>query len=650
MSVIAYHAGITGMPGGFVGVDIFFTLSGYLITGLLEKELRDENRIDLLGFYARRARRLLPAAMAMLAAVLIVAILVMAPMRLEKTARVGIATSIYGSNVWFADLQNDYFSAGSALDPLLHTWSLAVEEQFYLVWPIFILLLVRFTKSRQAVIGALATVTAVLFALSYHRTTSNPSWAFYASLSRAWEFAIGGIAAFLTTAQWPNIKAKAALPIGVVALATLFGTVAVTTPLIPFPGWIAAVPVVSTAVLLLIGGSRDLSGLATYRFLGCPPLRFIGRLSYSWYLWHWPVLVYARWLITDFPWITRFICIAAALGLAYLSYVLVENPIRFNTKLVARPGLTVTLALLLTLSSAAASYGALRVARREQQLASQQPFIRAALDRAHIYADKCVQVAGTATLLECTFGDSASETTIVLVGDSHAAQWFPAAEKIAKTLHWRLVTMIKDTCPVADVRVFNPNVRGVESQCLVWRHSAIERIRAIHPRHVLIAEAERYVAADFDPGWGERVTVAEWRDGLYRALLALGAGAPGRKLFVMRDTPHMTRGTPECLSQAALHTWFHFPSCDTPRAVALSEKTLAADKRAAAEVPDAHVVDMTDLFCDATVCPARYDGTIVYFDKEHVTATYAEQITDDLLARIRVAMGGAVPSELPPSQ
>jgi hypothetical protein len=396
---------------------------------------------------------------------------------------------------------------------------------------------------------------------------------------------------------------------------------------------------VSTAVLLLIGGSRDHRGLVTYRFLGLPPLRFVGKLSYSWYLWHWPLLVYARWFSPDFSRTSRIICVIAAFGLAYLSYRVVENPIRFNRKLVARPGLTVSLAILLSLLSAGVSYGALHVARRYQQSAALQPFARAADDRARIYADNCVQSSGTATLRECTFGDSASDTTIVLAGDSHAAQWFPAAGKIAKEQRWRLVTMIKVSCPMADVRAFNVSTRGVEKQCAEWRQSAIDRIRVLNPRYVIVAHTDDHVARMANPGRGEPGPLARWRDGLHNVLLALGAGSPGRDVFVLRDTPRMRRSAPECLAEAALHTWFPYPSCDTPRGVALGEKVFNADKAAAAGLSGAHVVDMTDQFCDATTCPAKHDSTIMYFDNNHLTATYAEQIAAELFARMRSAMG-----------
>jgi hypothetical protein len=238
-------------------------------------------------------------------------------------------------------------------------------------------------------------------------------------------------------------------------------------------------------------------------------------------------------------------------------------------------------------------------------------------------------------LRECTFGDTTSDTTVVLIGDSHAAQWVPSVEEIAQGQHWRLVTMLKVSCPVADVRSYNVSVRGVEEQCQTWRKTAISRIQAMQPRYVLIGETDDYVVNPFDTGHGELLPISTWQDGLHRSLSSIMQKASGRNVFIMRDTPRMARQVPECLSQAALHPWFPYPSCNTPRSVSVSEQVFSADRKAAEGVPGARLLDLTEQFCDATTCYAERNGTVRFFDNNHVTATYAQAIAHRLLVAMQ---------------
>jgi peptidoglycan/LPS O-acetylase OafA/YrhL len=318
--VVLFHARIPGFRGGFTGVDVFFVLSGYLITGLLVAEVRTSGQIDLTRFYARRARRLLPAAALTVCTVMALGFCLMAPQELEMLGRTALATSLYASNIFFAVNEADYFAASVETNPLLHTWSLAVEEQFYLVWPFLIMLGLQ--RSFRALLWLMSGLTAASLSLSVWQTLSMPNWAFYASPARAWEFGIGGLAAMIpagTAARtWRGVQAG-----GWLGLAGIVGSGVWITRQMGFPGWIAMAPALSTAVALVAGSvpGRGESGVSWgWRHSsgwGSTPTRGIcgtGRPSswpgsYSrrlawldmarlcWLPWAWPRWLTRRWKI-----------------------------------------------------------------------------------------------------------------------------------------------------------------------------------------------------------------------------------------------------------------------------------------------------------------------------------------------------------------
>jgi peptidoglycan/LPS O-acetylase OafA/YrhL len=192
--VVLYHAGIPFVPGGYIGVDVFFVLSGYLITGLLIDEFEKTGRLDLLGFYARRARRLLPASCVMLLVVALVGTLVLSPLEMKPLAGTTLWTAVYSSNLWFLRFASSYFDPAADTNPLLHTWSLAVEEQFYMLWPVLILAVLRYGRGRRKLAWAMLALAALSLGGAIYFTRTNQPWAFFFSPLRAWEFAVGGLA------------------------------------------------------------------------------------------------------------------------------------------------------------------------------------------------------------------------------------------------------------------------------------------------------------------------------------------------------------------------------------------------------------------------------------------------------------------------
>ena len=358
--VVAFHCGLPGFSGGFIGVDVFFVLSGYLITGLLLQELETTSTIGLLNFYARRVRRLLPASVLMLLVTLAVGALVLAPQELDFAARAARATAVYLGNVFFAQQARDYFAADVRTNPLLHMWSLAVEEQFYLFWPLLMLLLWRRAKSRATLAAAFALLTVVSLIACVWLTVHSRTVAFYALYTRAWEFGIGGLASLVPRGRFgaPASVWSLAGWLGVIAIAL---SSALLTPAAAFPGWLATIPVVGTALALMAG--RELPDQGFPRLLDTRPFQYVGELSYSWYLWHWPFLVLGLALLPNLSAFGKAVAALLGFAAAALTHVYVENPIRFQPFLVARRSVTLALGAVLALGCIGAASLALHSRR-----------------------------------------------------------------------------------------------------------------------------------------------------------------------------------------------------------------------------------------------------------------------------------------------
>jgi peptidoglycan/LPS O-acetylase OafA/YrhL len=379
--VVLFHASIGPFSGGFVGVDVFFVLSGFLITGLLARELDATGRISLPGFYARRVRRLLPAALLVLVATLVASILWLPPLLVPRVAADAAAASAYVSNIGFALQATDYFSAGQAPSPILHYWSLGVEEQFYLLWPALLLLAAGATQGRtRRLVFAVVGVTAVSFALSLWLTTASQPWAFFSLPTRAWELGLGAVLA-LGVRRLEAIPARVAAIASWAGLAMVVGSAVVFDAATPFPGTAALVPTVGAALVVAAGAGTRRLGVAPVLSMRIPT--FLGRISYSLYLWHWPVLVIPAVAAgADLDWPARIALVALSIGLAALTQRFVEDPFRRGRIIGARPRLNLAMAgaIAVTVAIGSLSLGAVTTAG----LQSQSPPTSAAANRASL--------------------------------------------------------------------------------------------------------------------------------------------------------------------------------------------------------------------------------------------------------------------------
>ena len=625
--VVGYHIGFPGLRGGFIGVDVFFVLSGYLITGILVKEIRKTGKINLGRFYARRARRLLPAAVLTIIATVAVSSL-LSPIEQLSTSKTAVATAAYVSNVWFMFKAADYFAPENETNPLMHTWSLGVEEQFYLVWPLIVLIGYagfRRNNSTRRLVLLMATMLAISFGACVWLSRTHQPWAFFSSPTRAWEFALGGLASLVTrtSKSWKwSVVAWGGLTL-------ILGGAAIISDKTLFPGAAAAVPALGTAMVLIAGVS---SYSWVQRVLEVQVFQKIGEVSYSWYLWHWPIFATAIALWPRIPLWGRILCALTSLGLAGLTYLIVENPIRYNQFFGKRTRLSLAFAGALTIVAVAVAAGSARLASDFMRASPQKEFAQAAQDNTGAATSGCINNFLDSRPHECIFGDVNSKHAVVLFGDSHAAQWFPAVEQIAKQRDWKLVTFLKSSCPAASVHVFNPRLRRIEAECDAWREGAMQKIVAIHPDLVLIANATGYIRGGAHADGYAQLSLDQWKAGVHDVLARLDGS--GVATVLLRDTPRPGFSVPICLARAARHAWYSPQNCALDRNVVLDNHGQQTENDAASGLRHAAFIDLTDLFCNSRTCENQQNNVVVFKDSNHLTVRFAKAMAPELAQRL----------------
>ena len=646
--VVLYHAGVPAFSGGFTGVDVFFALSGYLITGILVREVDTSGTIRLGPFYARRVRRLLPASFVLVLAVAAFSFVFSSPLLQPRHAGTALWTSVYLANVTLSRASAGYFAPTAETNPFLHMWSLAVEEQFYLLWPVLILAgyagalaLARRDGPadirRRRLVWVVGAVAAASFVASEVLVrTGGASLAFYLAPLRAWEFALGGLGALTPLAFRQKLTAETssgrALPAWAGDVSGWLGLVAIAaagtlyTAGTPFPGAAALLPVVGTVLVLRAGGGLGASAVA--RALSVRPLRELGRLSYSWYLWHWPVLVLAAELYGDLPLGARLALVAASLGLAELSYRLVEDPVRRTSWLAATPARGLGLLVVLTLVGLGAMFGWQTAARRARSAPDVAAEAAARVDRFDAQPWACHDDFAVSTPTGCSEGP-AGGPTVVLYGDSHAGHWAPAVRDVFRPAGWRVVYLTKAGCPPVDVLYFNRRLGREYVECAQWRRNAEARIRRIAPQ--LVVSSAFYGHYPF--------RAAEWQAGATRTLRSLSAAA-GRVVW-LHDTPTPPHDVPECLArvvrQRRLGVSLGHP-CDFALDGTLDVEARQAVSAAVAVVAGAVELDLTSEVCPAGQCRARLGGRIVFSDDDHLTATFGRSLAPALGRGLETAL------------
>jgi peptidoglycan/LPS O-acetylase OafA/YrhL len=615
--VVAFHAGFGWLRGGFVGVDVFFVLSGYLITDLVANEIEHTGRLNFARFYARRAKRLLPASILLVVVTLLLSFAILSPLEVANVARAALATASYSSNLWFILKSVDYFGLGVDTNPLLHTWSLAVEEQFYLVWPLLLLLCLRRRRPRTVAAGVLAVLAALSFGSCVWLTHKYQPIAFFSTPTRTWEFALGGVAVLLQDCRPLKVLRRELFAwIGTVLL--LFAAAFIHSAQ-GFPGAIALIPVVGT-VLILIPGKYS-SGTGLFAVLKNPVAQKIGNLSYSWYLWHWPILVFGRTLFPGRG--SGFSCLLLVLsfGLAWLSYAIVEAPIRFNARLSAVPPYALALGASLSITAILGGVFALHEAQHWENTPEEIAFLRAS--SGSVQDDHCATGFRSDQLILCSFGRT-DGPSVILFGDSHAGQWIPAMRGLQAS-GWHVVTMLKSACPSVDVSIYNPHLQREDVNCSNWRAKALDYIRKKKPATVLLCNSSGYVKRpDFQDPYAQ-VTAAQWEAGMRSTLTKMDTGST--TVLLVRDTPRPGFDVPICLSRAVSHpALFSEKACAISETNAIAAPVWRAEVLAAQGLPYVTPMDLTNQFCMSGQCDPVVNNVVVYRDGNHITLAFSSHL------------------------
>ena len=582
--VTVFHARL--LPGGFIGVDIFYVISGYLITGLILREIEKTGTLDLRSFYQRRIKRLLPTSVFVLFVTAIFAWILFPPITRDALGRDLFAAATYISNYLFAWWQNDYQNLNATPSPFIHYWSLAVEEQFYLIWPIFILFLARYGK--KVILGGIAITTLGSLLFSIYLTQVAPIWAFYSLPTRAWELGFGALLLFI-----PETEKK-------IRVLPWLGFVGITFSSLnfnentAFPGKNALLPVLATVVLIasIKYWPPIFNDLANSRLS-----QWLGAISYPLYLWHWPALVLpSSALGRPLRFYERFLCIVLTIILAHFTSKYIEEPLR-HKNLLPRDiykGATITTAASLV-AGILIAFSASSIITTKGEISYQFDLVKV-MQKPAVYGDGCHVNYGETKSGYCTYGDKSSSTTIVLYGDSHAAQWFPTLEKLAKERGFKLISLTKSACPAVDSK--RPD-QGAFKQvhCTKWRQNSIERIAKIKPLAVITSSFQYFTPAN------ERVSRATWwREGQKRLLTSL-KGTTNHLIYIS-DTPRPLRDIPNCLASR------NSSVCDS------------TEKSTVSVVSGFDVINPTPWLC-SSYCPAIVDGTVAYRDASHISVEMA---------------------------
>jgi peptidoglycan/LPS O-acetylase OafA/YrhL len=688
VAVVLFHAGVPGLTGGFVGVDVFFVLSGFLITGLLLDEVQRTGRVSLGSFWARRARRLLPLATLVHLTTLVGAWLVLTPLELPAVGRDALWAGAFGMNLLLAREGVDYHASD---EPSLyqHYWSLGVEEQFYLVWPLVVAAVVAGSallarrRARSAGTGpgtgvagpvaVLAGVTALAVVASFVAgllvTVSAQPMAYFLPWTRGWELGVGALLALVAPllVRTPRAVREVLAVAGLVAVVAACLLLSEATP---FPGTAALLPVLGTAAVVAAGtGVGDGRPTVLARALSVRPMQLVGRWSYGWYLWHWPVLLLGRRLLGGDPGLLTDLALAGlSLGLAALTHLLLEDPVRRDPRLSAFPRRSLALGAACVVAATVAGSAAatvdprvrgegppatpvaegpadpveesevVRAVATAESVETLPQNLRPAVEDAAEDVARARNDDGVSCMVavehtditrepggSCVFGDHpGSDTTVVLAGDSHAYQWFPALERIADEQRWRLVVLTKAGCPLWDVELRLQSLRRDYTECYEWREAALDRIEEEQPDLVVVS------AAVFNPR-GEDFT-RRWADGVTRTTTELQERT-GAEVVALQDTPHPGEDVPRCLAEHVDDV----QECAASREKALKDPERRALTAQRAAASGAVVVDPVPWFCREE-CPAVIGNTPAYHDDDHITATYAEALAPLLEERLVAAL------------
>ncbi|MBB3018707.1 peptidoglycan/LPS O-acetylase OafA/YrhL [Microvirga lupini] len=633
LAVLFYHIWPWILPGGYVGVDVFFVISGYLITGSLLKEAEGSGRINIGAFYARRIRRLLPAATVVSLAVAL-AIPLFPKGQWADLANSIVASALYVQN-WFLAAEAVNYLADDAKGPMNHFWSLSVEEQYYILWPLILMPVLHFARwsalSPRASFGWFVGLIGLgSLAYSVWLTPVTPGVAYFVTTTRAWELALGGALAVIPVRHFIASSMRAVL--GGVGLLAIVLACVVYSDQTSFPGYAATLPTLGAAAVILASGAHV--PLSAGRILNTRAFQYLGDISYSLYLWHWPVIVIYETVVGRAVGLRSGVAVfAASLALAHLSKVFVEDPFRSARLSLGRTFLVGAASIAITVI-AGASYlvrdaleptpiassdkprGALAMKdagydwRKEDPLRIVPRPEKVNADVPFAYRDRCQQTVEGTEVLVCHYGNPDSGTKVVMIGNSHATHWFPAFEDIVRTQPIYFRGIAKSACIFSLEPVYDTGLKRPYTECAEWSKNVIEWLSRERPDVVLISHSS-----------GSNKVTQEKLIATWRPLLEMGLDVRH-----VRNIPWLPSHPGKCLEGSK--NWM--TDCLPSRKKVLREDNLFM----VAKTLNVKILDFSEYFCDNTHCPVMIGGVLVYRDSHHMTATYSRTLSGPLQEKL----------------
>jgi len=642
--VLLYHLGVGWATGGFAGVDVFFVISGFLITGQLVKEVERTGTIALADFYSRRAKRLFPAAALVLLATVGLTLFTLPPTRWAEIGGDVFASAAYFINWRLAARSVDYLAEDSVPSPVQHFWSLAVEEQYYIIWPVLLFvalfLLRRWLRNRTVLWSTLVAVALPSLAYSIYLTAKDPGPAYFITPTRIWELAIGGAVA-LSANACRRIPARVAQLLGWFGLAAIaVATVVISARSTPWPGYAAALPTLGAAAVIVSGFSAGRHGPVA--LLGTRAFCWVGAISYSLYLWHWPLIEAARAYFEQpqlAPWLALAV-LAASIVLAWLALTFVEHPIRvsekmsLNTRYALSAGLNFSFVgaiaglflIVFTLQQGGtqvaggpgAAMGAKALRPNPRGDHAGQPVDKVAWftpaaeqatrDIPSAYADGCQLDVATTEPKPCIYGRKDGAITVAVVGDSKIVQWMPALEELAEKHDWKLVLNGKSGCG------FHSRMLVLDgkpyTQCYEWNRAVLKQLLAERPDYLITSLGR----GGKKPNDKEVAALLDW----WRPLSDAGV-----KVIALANNPNPRGNVYECVARNPEK----LSTCAFARNPGSGTPSLEA---AAAQIPTARFINLNDAICPNRLCPAIIGNVLIYRQGSHITSTYIESLAPRL--------------------
>jgi peptidoglycan/LPS O-acetylase OafA/YrhL len=619
--VLGFH-GHLGLSSGFVGVDVFFAISGFVITGVLLRQLTHADSVGLAAFYTRRVKRILPALAVMVTLVVTLGIYFAPIGALHITSLTAVAAAVFGANWYEAYLPDGYFAVSSAGDPLLHTWSLGVEEQFYLAFPVVLLLAWlagrRLHASRASAIAVVAVASVASFVLAVWWWRHDSTVAFYASPARAWEFGAGALTALLAPA-WSRLSTSRATILAALALPPLLASSLHVTPGGPTG---LAIPVLAACVLMAAGTRANVVS----RALSARPLVAVGNLSYSLYLWHWPLIVFARAIFPTTSWAVQ-AAVVASLAPAIASYRLIENPIRHGLVQGRRVVALAAVCVVAPAGAAVATLPASLLATGPYTMAQHEDTVR-----------RCDSAApfGSPHRAQCAFTVARPKGTVVLIGDSNAGHFTEPIVRAGNALGFDVDVVTMSKCPFLPVELSADGADGASCET----HNAVSLASLSRARPSLVIVGNRGDAwieesanrlgrpLSTDPTRKARL----YERALRREVRTLTAS--GIPVVVVHPVPRIPLDESGCAS-ILLVIGRCSGSVSRSSVDAELERTLNAEHTALRGIRSASLLDLEGEICAGATCSAKRNGVLMYRNENHLSVSGSLTLTGQFAASMQ---------------